>query len=260
MTRLLIKGGKNTPEVSPTAVRFRALFEGHQMTPSQVLRLVPGEWKWSIADVEDVSVLAKQLQPHHFEWFTKTFGVERAWLEGDTEQIYRWPMGYKQPQHFVKRLEELRWIGPELRMTVLAADYQKGRDEPLGIFTIIFSHPITKWGNGEKVVYRHLNFDSRMDSKHWPCMQDTLALTRWYHDYAVQHGAVPIVTCKQADVEAVAEGNAFPGPLIPWGVGSFDQLQDRVVEYLTPQGFRVPNPAEGLDAAIQYGKEVGLLS
>lgn len=223
--------------------------------------MVPEAWNWSVGDVEDDDALLRALRARELGWFTATFGVRRGWLEGDGRAVYEWPLGYKQPQVFARTLDELGWVNQQLRMRVLSAGYKTKSDVPLGSFTLVFSYPIAEWDHGEKVVYRHLNLcTGLMDWSHPPCARDAIVLTRWYHERAVRYGRVPIVPCSLKNVEGVADRTAFPGLLVPWGCGGFDQFQDRVLEYRTPQGLRVPLPVEGLGDAVRYGRDVGLLA
>ena len=215
--------------------RFQQLLDGHGLNRAQLLQVVPAEWDWSVADLSDEHALLRALTSERMAWLATAFGVRLEWLGGQGDCIYNWPLGYKQPQMFAAALAEKGWLGDDLRMTILAADYRTRTNGPLGLFTIPFSFPLAELDDGDLTIYRHLTFDTgRMDWSHPPCRYDATALARWFHCHANKHGWIPIVPAQHNDVLMIAEGTAFPGPRIPWSIGGYDNFEDRVLRFGNP--------------------------
>ena len=248
-----------TPSALDTAGRVRRVLEGHQVSDGAALSMVPPSWGWTHGTFSTDEGLLGALGPEQLDWLADTFGVQRAWLNGDEVPIFQWPAGYKAPERFVKHLRDRGWVTSDLRMIVLAADYKKGMERSLDHFTIVFSHPIGGTEEAESPTCAHVNFDCAMRWDHGPCARDAMVLARWYHEQAVPFGAVPIIGCSHSEIDAVAEGEAFPGPLISFGGGGRDQLQDGVIPYSVRGQVKVRHPFCGLEEALVFGREIGLL-
>lgn len=269
------RGRKLPPETQLALDRFQQLLDGHQLNRHQLLKMVPYEWKWTLATLSDETQLIAALGPETLTWFSKTFGVREEWLAGDLAttqlepgmrrepRIYDWPMGYKQPQAFVSRLSEMGWLNDKLRMTILAADYRTDSNGSLGKFIIVFSFPLAEWNNGETVIYRHLVFETLMKWEHLPCRFDAKALALWFHRTIRRYGPVPIVPATYDQVASISAGSAFPGPLIPWGFGGFDRLEDRVLRFGKPGDGEgeslIAKETDELESVVNYAHSCGLI-
>lgn len=158
-------GGSKLPKDAKLLIqRFQQLLTGHKLNRAQLLRLVPKDWNWNLGSVSDDQSLLQSLTVERIAWLAAQFGVREEWLAGNGDDIYLWPRGYKRPQTFAATLAGMGWLGEDLRMTILAANYRRGTNGALGQFTIVFSYPLAEWDRGEVTIYRHLNFDTGMMS------------------------------------------------------------------------------------------------
>lgn len=209
--------------------RFQLLLDGHKLNRAQLLKLAPAEWGWSLGTLADPESTLAALTAERLAWLADLFGVEQRWLDGGDGPAAFWPNGYKNPEQLAQQLTDMNWLGDDLRMTILSERYVHGSNGPLNHYAIVFSYPIAEWDNGETTIYRHLCHDgSVMWWDHQPCRVDTLSIARWYHTKAHRHGWIPIVPAKRKDIEAISRGRLLPGPFIPWGLGGYDQFQDRI--------------------------------
>lgn len=232
--RVIINLGGPRSEITDDARRvldrFQQLLDYHNLNRSQLLKLVPPDWGWTLGTLAEPDSTLMALTPDRLAWIANLFGIEQRWLEGADGRIAYWPNGYKNPDRTTERLSDMNWLGDDLRMTILSDRYQSGTDGSLNHYVVIFSYPLAEWDNGETTIYRHLCHEgSVMSWSHKPCQIDTMSIAHWFHTKANPHGWIPIVPVKYKDIEAIAHGQALPGPLIPWGLGGYDQFQDRLL-------------------------------
>lgn len=224
--------GRSEPKLPPDSQRvvdrFQQLLNGHQLSRSLLLKIVPAEWHWNLETLSVPNALLSALGAEQQAWLSQTFGVREDWIAGDASEIYEWPRGYKQPDHFARHLVDQRWVNEELSMTILASDYRKGSSN-LDQFVIVFSRPIASFRGGETQIMRHVVFDTLMDGSHPPCRLDAMALARWFHIIANPHTWIPIVPLPYKTIEAIAKCTSFPGPHVPQHIANYDHFEDWVL-------------------------------
>lgn len=224
--------GKSDPELPPVTQRvvdrFQALLDGHRMSRSLLLKIVPAEWHWSLESLSSPKALLSALGAQQQAWLAQTFGVRDDWIAGDASEIYDWPRGYKQPDRFARHLLDHGWVNDDLTMTILANDYRSGSSN-LNQFVIVFSQPVASFRSGEIEILRHVVVDTLLNWSHPPCRWDAMTLARWFHTVANPHSWVPIVPLPYKTIDAIAKCMAFPGPHVPQSIGTYDHFEDWVL-------------------------------
>lgn len=209
--------------------RFHELLAGHKLNEAQLLKLIPDDWGWTLRSLSNEQELLAVLASDKLEALAKLFGVNTNWLEGSSERIYDWLHGYKRVDWFTEQLTARGWCDDELMMTILASDYKTGSEGSLNQFTMVFSHPIAEWDQGETTIYRHECFDAGpLPWDHQPARVNAFDMAYWFHHTANRHGWIPIVPSKYKIIKAIAEGEMFPGMVICRGRGGYDFFEDRL--------------------------------
>lgn len=88
--------------------RFKYLFEQHGFKVSQIPSMLPDSLKFSYEAIKDDKAIIKNLKPEHLEWAADAFNVQKEWLEGAIDEVYkqRFYACYPHPDRLVSALEK----------------------------------------------------------------------------------------------------------------------------------------------------------
>lgn len=254
-----LRFGENTNSRSHEVLsRVRRLIDSHGLESAQLLRLVPRHWDWRLATVDDDKELCRALGNEQFTWFSKTFNVNREWLEGAQVQNHRsvaTPLrGYKCLDQLGADLHSLGWLEGELHMSILAERYCRS-DGPLGRYAILFSHPLRIEYAEDPVTYVHALFEGEWNYRHPPCKNDTLLVARWFARRDESIETIPIHPVTELDFSRLMKGNALPGEFFFLQRGGCDRLEDRI---LSPKESAKAIPGVVIDSVIEGIRSSGL--
>lgn len=216
------------PKPVPVVRRINALLDSHGLQPSQLLRIVPSEWNWTLANVADDNRLLSSINGDVLIWFATTFDVNLAWLEGASDQVHEFISGYKNLPRFFREISDLGWTDPGLCMTILAEDYST-KYPFLHRYAIVLSLPAINLESTDETVYKHRLFDHVWNYCHPPCVRDTKAVARWFTKRQGSIRPVPIVPVNKCNFEAVTEGEHLLPTVWTNHIGGFDRFEDRVL-------------------------------
>ena len=253
---------RNLPEPKRSVLsRFQTVIDDHRITPPQLARLVPTEWKWSALTVTDPDHFLGSLMPEQFEWFSHAFRVQRQWLEGASECPALWLDGDRHPEMLLKELEKLGWLTRNLRMTVLADEHNYEQGRVPRYHATMFSHPIAEWDNGETTIFQHAQFGGLWDNGDSSCYMNIMAVARWFCRILNPYGRIPIVPIKPEDLKQLSEMNIHPAKFFTKIYGGYSCLTDHVLYPLDgPNGESASGVGnENLPSIIRYVEECGLL-
>jgi hypothetical protein len=207
-----------------TVDRFRLLISAHKLEITQILRFVPKEWKWSLAQLQDDAALLQALDLQKLSWFAKWLGVKLDWLEGTSDQIYGTFRFYKRIGLLPKMLARRRLVHEGLEIVAFADSA-----EPLDMnarfrqeLALVFSVPIATIGDTE--IRRFVVSTDNWPWDHAPCRWDLKMLARAASNLPAT--IIPIIPVPRKTVVALYKGERFPAQDIPSGIGRFEQLED----------------------------------
>jgi|GEM_PF-3341264 len=96
--------------------RFLQLHAAHGIAAGQILRLPYGK-SWSIDDVSSPANVARKLNREVLQAAARVFGVERDWLDSDSDRIYSTIYWDRTPEKWIE--SALRWSRSRSRWTLV---------------------------------------------------------------------------------------------------------------------------------------------
>ena len=96
--------------------RFLQLHAAHGISAGQILRLPYGK-SWSIDDVSSPANVARKLSREVLQAAARVFGVERDWLDSDSDRIYSTIYWDRTPEKWIE--SALRWSRSRSRWTLV---------------------------------------------------------------------------------------------------------------------------------------------
>lgn len=212
----------------PVVKRINALLESHDLKRPQLLGLVPKDWEWTLANIMDDDRLLSSISNEVLDWFASTFDINRAWLEGASDQIHNYIWGYKNLPEFFREISELGWTGPELRMAILAEHYCT-KYPFLHRYAIVFSLPAIEIESTDRTIYKHRLFETVWDYHYPPCVKDTKAVARWFTKRDTCIRPIPIIPVKSKLFQSITESRTLITHVWTDHIGGFDRFEDRVL-------------------------------
>jgi hypothetical protein len=234
------------PEPESIASRLVRLFEAHGVHRNQISRVL-GHGLRPIDLQTDESLMAV-LTDEILDTAAALFAIRREWLDGASQQIYPLHDFYKRPDQFVRFIDGLFVIGPQLvRGVVLIARTDRGTNQEEDSAVIVLEQGIAEL-DSDRVLYRyHLCHNWSFDYWKSRAYLTACVASAWKREIHLMGREVPIETIrKYKDGERFLEyriDNAFPIHGTPW------YPEDMA---LKPEAF-----LEGLDEG-DFGRRAGL--
>jgi hypothetical protein len=219
---------RQNPHATPVVRRINALLDSHGLKLSQLLKFVPSDWNWTLANIADDNRFLSSINTDVLFWFSETFELNRAWLEEASDQIHRYIWGYKYLPKFFRALSELGWTGHDLRMSILAEDYCTIYPS-LQRYAIVFSLPTIEIESTKQTIYKHRLFETVWNYNHPPCVRDTKAVARWFATRQDFICTIPIIPVKNREFRGIMEGSTLLPTVWTDQIGGFDRFEDRVL-------------------------------
>lgn len=205
------------------AERFIQLFNDHGVEVNQIPRFVPDI---TLNDLASTESLLKKLTPDCLDSVAHLFGIEVAWLEGGSEQIYPPWSCYKDPQKFLDLLENIRPRSSDyaLRIFTTASElnYESAESQP---FIMVVCERINI--DFQKPVYKYY-----VDTE-WQWTEDICRLQLKSHAllyYQKLHCPIPIYKITQSDFDALSEWRCVPNTLINSGLLTTPSFEDYILD------------------------------
>ena len=166
---------RQTPanHVQSTADRFKYLVEAHGLKLAQIPGLLPYELSVRLAQFKDDESIVETLTPDFLAWVAGVFGVQRAWLECGTDNIYAPACpAYKNMDRFVAWLQESGWWTDQLTMLVFTSERDLSKPGAAGLLAISMARPIQIVPDSD--VLQFLPIDDEWDWGQPPSRQSVL--------------------------------------------------------------------------------------
>jgi hypothetical protein len=161
--------------VQPAVDRFKLLAKSHGLTLAQVSGLLPRELAIRLSQFKDDAAIAETLTPDFLAWAAESFGVQRAWLEGGTDEVYGTiRSGYKWPDKFVLWLQSQGWLTEETQMHVFTAERKLATAHKPSPMAIAFARPLPVFPDSD--ARQFLPTGDFWDWGHPPCRASILVL------------------------------------------------------------------------------------
>ncbi|MBX3728504.1 MAG: hypothetical protein KF858_04900 [Candidatus Sumerlaeia bacterium] len=232
--------------VRTVAYRFLKVFNDHGVKNTQIQRLVP---EVTLDRVTDPIALLPALTNDVLTRTAKTLGIERAWLDGVQERMYRHHGSYQNPAAFfdVVRGLEKPFVGHALRAYCMDPnlDIRKGRPQPI---VLVFAEKICDWDDDGELL-RFIPFTEEWDWGYPKSRLQLKATIRACHDY-LGIAVVPLYQVDRKTLKDLSEGEAVP-PDVPWSRDV--SLEDYV---FSPDESHVSKESEELEAVFSWMKRM----
>ena len=203
--------------------RLHSLVAAHDLTLTQLLRHVPSNWGWSLANLKDDDALLHSLNAETLAWLADWFGVELAWLGAKSHRIYGGLSVYKRLPAFWTTLGQRGFDHPDLQVYLFTSSTNPSEANVIGReLALVFSAPAPT-NNGDEVT-RFAICDDSWTWNHPPCelQLKQFALAAW-HRHQI---SIPIVPVAHRTVLALRSGTAFPTLYLPRPIGHLLRLED----------------------------------
>lgn len=203
----------STREVYAFVERFVAIYKAHGIERTQIPRFLGEEGGLTLADVSTDEKLLHALSEKVIEDTCFRFGISREWLDGKDVPI--WPCLFydKNLKGFIDFLETLKAEFDCVEGFAIKCEKDKLKkndgDYPIAL---VFRGRIDHWGHpGEESIWRYY---PQNDTLYWSyertrIQMKAMVLAAWQFNIHIGGSELP-----QAQVEALIEGNIFPGPLL----------------------------------------------
>lgn len=204
--------------------RFLQLFEKHGVAISQIPRLLPAV---NLAALNHPETLLPTLTPAVLEQTAQLFGIQRTWIEGTTDRIYRTYPCYKHPTAFFKLLSRLHYEPHAFPVRALtSAKTLNNRDSSPQHLVLVLVEKIAIFGDfdssGDVERYHILGDD--WDWSYTPCRLQLKAMAR-IMDQVFDEG-VPLICGNESQIELVRSGQCVPYSLIHDALLTNPSLED----------------------------------
>lgn len=200
----LVRWFREAP-VREVAYRFLKVFNEHGVRNTQIQRLIS---EVTLDKISSPQALYPALTNDVLDKTATLFGIQRAWLDGVDDQMYRPKSAYQQAETFFGELGALSsrgWHPLRAYCVDPKLDRWSDRQQPL---VLVFTEPIADWDDDEdRVRYRPLT-----ETWNWTYAKSRIQLkamlwAAWKHcDLAI----VPLIKIGERELADLAEGRAVP--------------------------------------------------
>lgn len=188
------------------AYRFLKAFKDHDVKITQIQRLIP---EITLDRVSSAEALLPALTDDVLTRTAKILGIERAWLDGVQERMYRPRSSYQYAPAFfdvVKGLER-PYIWHPLKAYCLDPnlDLRKGRPQPI---VLVFAEKICDWDDDGELL-RFIPFTEEWDWGYAKSRLQLKATIRACHEY-LDIRVVPLYQVDRKTLIDLSEGRIVP--------------------------------------------------
>ena len=183
--------------VRTVAYRFLKVFNDHGVKNTQIQRLIPAV---TLDKVIDPMAVLRARTNDMLTKTAKTLGIERAWLDGVQERMYRHHSSYQHAAAFfdvVKRLER-PFVWHPLKAYCLDPnlDIRKVPPQPI---VLVFAEKICDWDDNDDLL-RFIPFTEEWDWSYAKSRLQLKATIRACHEYLGNQGCASVPS-RQKDPE-----------------------------------------------------------
>jgi len=209
--------------------RFRRLLTDYEIVETQLPRIAPEDWKWTLGELTDTAGLMRKLTGKRLEWFAELFGVCPEWLEGTfddsgharCERIYNRIWLYKDIGRVQKHLERMKWSTNWPRMTVFVDDYFRKELNGSSRLGVVFTYDAPE--STTLRIRRHIVCGDTWSWSYSPTRIQLKALARWF--WMTYGTVVPLVPVKTDVLNSIVNGATLVESLVPFGTGCYDMFE-----------------------------------
>jgi len=241
------------PTVETVATRFLQLHQAHGVATTQIPRFEPG---LSLPALRTHETLLTALTPELLERTAFRFGIQRAWLEGVTDRLYRTWHCYKNSAAFFERLHALPFKQGDFQVRALTSaaklDRRGGATQAIALVFVEKIAAVEDVGETWDIDRYHICGDG-WDWAHYPCRIQLKALVRVVDQMG--HQPVPLFRVSSVELEAVREGRMTPRSLVNRCLLSEPSLEDYSC---SRQEHAQAKETEELPAVFEYVERAGL--
>ncbi len=203
--------------------RFKQLCRDHELQAVQLLQLLPPDIKATAADLLDDEKVPAILTNDMLSWLAGTFGVRRAWLEGQDEQVYDRVFAYKVLDKFFGDLDKRGLLGVDLQPFLLheegcpLADRRNAHQMPV----LVLVQTVAELG--DRTIRRFIICGDSWNYAHPPCRIHLKTISRIF--YKAFHSNTFLFPVTRKRLQAVRRGEVIPAWL-PEDVGHLDTFEE----------------------------------
>lgn len=153
-------------QMSDLVDRFISIYGGHGILVSQIPFFVSDNFNFRLSSFKDKNSILNLLDEKIMNWTCNVFGVERAWLDGSTNRIYKYMNYYKRINKFIEAIFELKSLyGNELDAIFIKSGELNPNKYGENYVIVIIRYPIKKI-NGN-TIYKHIPISTNWDWGYW---------------------------------------------------------------------------------------------
>lgn len=225
------------------AKRFLQVFADHGVQITQIPHFLP---QIGLDALSSTAKLLPALTSPILDRTAELFGVQREWLDGVSENIYRCRHCYKTPQRFFDDLSEFfdadAWFCVRALTTTMDLDRKGGTGQDL----VIVMQKTLKRTHDEE-IYSYAVYGDVWDWSYAPSRIQLKAMARL--TYLATECPVPLFKVPRKTIESVRMGLAIPRSLVEGCLMTHPSLEDYVLS-LDESG--QARETEELDTVLKY--------
>lgn len=157
------------------AQRVLDVFAAHRVAPTQISRLLPEQFSIPMQDFASAGTLKAHLTPALLDWLSEFFALNRAWLDGVSDEPHRTICCYKYPLEFAQWLAEHKTGEPfQFRLFVLKPSNRPLSPDSDEDILITLEERIADLD--DRTIYRYYLFDGSGPLSHYPVIRSLLGM------------------------------------------------------------------------------------
>ena len=157
------------------AQRVLDVFTAHRVAPTQISRLLPEQFPIPMQDFASAGTLKVHLTPALLDWVSEYFALNRAWLDGVSNQPHRTIDCYKHPLDFAHWLDEHK-TGEPFQFQLLVLKPSKRPLSPDNDEGIVITLEERIAYLDDQAIYRYYLFDGSGPLSHYPVTRSLLGM------------------------------------------------------------------------------------
>lgn len=159
------------------AQRVLDVFAAHRVAPTQISRLLPDQFSIPMQDFASAGTLKAHLTPALLDWVSEFFALNRAWLDGVSDEPHQTICCYKYPLEFARWLAEHKTGEPfQFRLFVLKPSNRPLSPDSDEDIAITLEERIAYLD--DQAVCRYYLFDGNGPLSHYPVIRSLLGMCK----------------------------------------------------------------------------------